>query len=83
MELQARNSMKALKEMDTSVSKVWWNNALEEIPSETIVPGDVLVLEAGDIVLADARLIEVNQFKIDESALTGESLSVEKYWNHK
>jgi len=78
MELQARNSMKALKEMDTSVSKVWRDNVLKEIPSEKIVPGDVLVLEAGDMVLADARLMEVNQFEIDESALTGESLPVEK-----
>lgn len=78
MELQARNSMKALKEMDTSVSKVCRDNGLKEIPSERIVPGDVLVLEAGDMVLADARLMEVNQFEIDESALTGESLSVQK-----
>lgn len=78
MELQARNSMKALKEMDTSVTKVWRDNALKEIPSERIVPGDVLELEAGDMVLADARLMEANQFEIDESALTGESLPVEK-----
>lgn len=78
MELQARNSMKALKEMDISVSKVWRDEALKEIPSERIVPGDVLLLEAGDMVMADARLMEVNQFEIDESALTGESLSVEK-----
>ena len=78
MELQARNSMKALKEMDISLSKVWRDNALKEIPSERIVPGDVLVLEAGDMVLADARAVEVNQFEIDESALTGESLPVEK-----
>lgn len=78
MELQARNSMRALKEMDISVSKVWRDNALKEIPSEKIVPGDVLVLEAGDMVMADARLIEVNQFEVDESALTGESLPVEK-----
>jgi Ca2+-transporting ATPase len=78
MELQARNSMKALKEMDISVSKVWRDNALKEIPSERIVPGDVLELEAGDIVMADARLMEVNQFEVDESALTGESLAVVK-----
>ena len=78
MELQARNSMKALKEMDVSVSKVWRDNTLKEIPSEKIVPGDILVLEAGDMVLADGRVIEVNQFEIDESALTGESLAVEK-----
>ncbi len=78
MELQARNSMMALKEMDISVSKVWRDNALIEIPSERIVPGDVLELEAGDMVMADARLIEVNQFEIDESALTGESLPAKK-----
>ena len=78
MELQARNSMKALSEMDISVSKVWRDNALKEIPSERIVPGDVLELEAGDMVMADARLMEVNQFEVDESALTGESLAVEK-----
>lgn len=78
MELQARNSMKALKEMDVSVSKVWRDNTLKEIPSERIVPGDIVILEAGDMVLADARLMEVNQFEIDESALTGESLPVEK-----
>ncbi|MEJ7828945.1 MAG: HAD-IC family P-type ATPase, partial [Segetibacter sp.] len=78
MELQARNSMKALKELDVSLSKVWRDSTLKEIPSERIVPGDVLVLEAGDMVLADGRLTEVNQFEIDESALTGESLSVEK-----
>ena len=78
MELQARNSMKALKEMDISVSKIWRDSALKEINSERIVPGDILALEAGDIVMADARLVEVNQFEVDESSLTGESLSVEK-----
>ncbi len=78
MELQARNSIKALKEMDISVTKVWRDNAFKEIPSERIARGDILVLEAGDMVLADARLMEVNQFEIDESALTGESLPVEK-----
>ena len=78
MELQARNSIKALKKMDVSVSKVWRDSALKEIPSERIVPGDIVVLEAGDMVPADAKLIVVNQFESDESALTGESLPVEK-----
>jgi len=78
MEMQARKSMKALKSMDVSISKVWRDNALKEIPSERIVPGDILVLEAGDMVWADARLIEINQFEIDESSLTGESLPILK-----
>lgn len=78
MELQARRSMKALKSMDVSVSKVWRDNSLHEIPSEKIVPGDILMLEAGDIVQADGRLLEMNQFEIDESSLTGESLPVTK-----
>ncbi len=78
MELQARKSMKALKEMDVSVSKVWRDNAQKEIPSERLVPGDILLLEAGDIIPADGRLFELNQFEVDESALTGESLQVVK-----
>lgn len=78
MELQARRSMKALKSMDVSLSKVWRDNSLHEIPSEKIVPGDILVLEAGDVVQADGRLLEINQFEIDESPLTGESLPITK-----
>jgi len=78
MELQARNSIKALKEMDIRVSKVWRDGAIKEIQSERILPRDALVLEAGDIIMADARLLELNRFEIDESALTGESLPVEK-----
>lgn len=78
MELQARRSMKTLKSMDVSLSKVWRDNSLHEVPSEKIVPGDILVLEAGDIVQADGRLLEINQFEIDESSLTGESLPITK-----
>lgn len=78
MELQARRSMDALKEMDVSVSKVFRGNSVIEIPSENIVPGDILLVEAGDIVPADGRLFELNQFEADESALTGESLPVTK-----
>ena len=78
MELQARISMNALKQMDVSVSKVWRNSTLKEIPSERIVPGDIVILEPGDIVPADGRIFELNQFEADESALTGESLPVSK-----
>ena len=78
MELQARKSVNALKQMDVSVSKVFRDNSVIEIPSERIVPGDILLVEAGDIVPADARLFDLNQFEADESALTGESLPVSK-----
>ncbi|MEO5602565.1 MAG: HAD-IC family P-type ATPase, partial [Cyclobacteriaceae bacterium] len=78
MELQARRSMNALKQMDVSLSKVWRNNALKEIPSERIVPGDVVMLEPGDVVAADGRIVELNQLEVDESALTGESMPVAK-----
>jgi len=78
MELQARKSMTALKEMDISVSRVIRDGSLVSIPSERIVPGDIVSLEPGDIVPADGRIFELNQFEADESALTGESLPVAK-----
>ncbi|MFO0479036.1 MAG: cation-translocating P-type ATPase [Bacteroidota bacterium] len=78
MELQARNSMKALKEMDVILSKVIRDKKIQEIPSEKIVPGDIILLEAGDIIPGDARLIESNELQCDESSLTGESLPTEK-----
>lgn len=78
MELQARNSMNALKEMDVIHSRVIRDGKIQEIPSEKIVPGDILSLEAGDMIPGDARLIESNQLQCDESSLTGESLPSEK-----
>ncbi|WP_339686595.1 cation-transporting P-type ATPase [uncultured Nonlabens sp.] len=78
MELQARRSMSALKQMDVSVSKVIRNHWVVEVPSERIVPGDIVLLEAGDMVPADGRLFELHQLEADESALTGESLPVTK-----
>lgn len=74
MEMQARSSMQALKEMDVIHCKVLRDGLLHEIPSENIVPGDIIVLEAGDIIPGDAHLIETNQLECDESSLTGESL---------
>ncbi|KOY84558.1 ATPase [bacterium 336/3] len=78
MELQARNSMNALKEMDVVLSKAIRNGKIQEIPSEKIVPGDIIFLEAGDVISGDAHLIESNQLQCDESSLTGESLPSEK-----
>lgn len=78
MELQARNSMNALREMDVIHSKVLRDEKVLEIPSVKLTPGDVVILEAGDVVPADGRIIELNKFQCDESSLTGESLPTEK-----
>jgi Ca2+-transporting ATPase len=78
MELQARSSMNALKEMDVIVSRVIRNGNVHEIPSEKICPGDIVVLEAGDIIPGDGRLVACHQLQCDESSLTGESLPSQK-----
>ncbi len=78
MELQARISMNALKEMDVIHSKVIRDGKIQDIPSEKLTPGDIVMLEAGDIIPADGRLLEAIQFQCDESSLTGESLPAEK-----
>lgn len=78
MEWQARSSMNALRKMDVIHSKVIRNGKPKEIPSEQITPGDVVLLEAGDVVPGDGRLVALNQLKCDESSLTGESVPTEK-----
>ncbi|TCD23388.1 cation-transporting P-type ATPase [Pedobacter psychrodurus] len=78
MELQARSSMRALKEMDLSVSKVIRGGKTIEVLSEQLTPGDLLLLEAGDMVSGDGRVIESNGLQVDESALTGESFPILK-----
>ena len=78
MEMQARSSMNALKQMDIIKSKVIREGKLEEIPSENLTLGDIVVLEAGDLIPGDGRLTVVNQLKCDESSLTGESIPTEK-----
>ncbi len=74
MELQARNSMNALKAMDVIFSKTIREGKTQELASEYITVGDIVVLEAGDIVPGDGYIIELNQLQVDESPLTGESL---------
>lgn len=78
MELQARSSMNALKEMDVIKTNVIRNGVKQQIPAENITPGDIVLLEAGDVVPGDGRVLEGNQLKCDESSLTGESLPAEK-----
>ncbi|MBC7409645.1 MAG: cation-translocating P-type ATPase [Arcicella sp.] len=74
MEMQARSSMNALKEMDIIKSKVFRDGKLQEIEAEKITLGDLIKLEAGDVIPGDGRLVESNQLQCDESSLTGESL---------
>ncbi|MFV5691568.1 cation-translocating P-type ATPase [Flavobacterium sp. LT1R49] len=78
MEFQARRSMNTLKKLSAVPAKVLRNKKLEEINAEHIVPGDVVYIEAGDMIPADGRIFNVSQMQIDESALTGESVPVEK-----
>lgn len=78
MEFQAGRSMDALQKLSIVPAKVLRGGKLQEIDAVQIVPGDVIYLEAGDMVPADGRIIELSQFQVDESALTGESLPVNK-----
>ena len=78
-ENKAEKSLEALKKMSTHYAKTIRNGSLVVIPSRELVPGDIVVLEAGDYVPADLRLIESASLKIQESALTGESVPVEKH----
>ncbi len=80
-ESKAEKAIDSLKEMTAATSKVLRNGELQVIKSEDIVVGDVVVLEAGDLVPADCRVIESHSLKVDEAALTGESLSVSKMMN--
>ncbi|MBR7101825.1 MAG: calcium-translocating P-type ATPase, PMCA-type [Clostridia bacterium] len=77
-ESKAEKAIEALKEMTTAKSKVIRGGILMSIPSEDIVVGDIIVLEAGDAVPADARIIECASLKVEEAALTGESVPVIK-----
>lgn len=77
-ENKASNALKALKEMASPHAKVLRDGQVIEAASSDVVPGDIAILEAGDYIPADLRLIEAVNLKIDEAALTGESVPVEK-----
>lgn len=76
--IKAEQSLKSLKSMSSPNAKVIRNGHKIEVPAENLVVGDIFSLEAGDIVPGDGRIIENYSLKVNESALTGESESVEK-----
>lgn len=75
---QAEAAIEALKNMSSPMARVRRDGNVVEIDSRELVPGDIVLLEAGDVVPADIRLIEAASLKIEEAALTGESVPVEK-----
>lgn len=77
-QVNAEKSLSSLKQLSAPNAKVLRNGMIQVIPSRETVPGDIVVLEAGDYVCADGRILENVSLKINESTLTGESLSVEK-----
>ena len=77
-ENKAEKSLEALQKLSSHVAKVMRNGKLEVIPSRELVPGDIVILDTGDYVPADLRIIEAVNLKSQEAALTGESVPVEK-----
>src|SRR3972149_6208237 len=77
-EYRAEKAIEALRLMATPAATVLRNGVPHSVPTPEVVPGDIILLEAGRVVPADLRFIESNQVKIEEAALTGESVPVEK-----
>lgn len=77
-EYKAERALEALKSMIAPEARVIRNGLTVNIPAEQLVPGDVVLLETGDILPADIRMIEVGQMEVNEAALTGESVPVKK-----
>ena len=77
-ESKAEEAIEALKQMTAAKSKVLRDGEITTVPSDELVVGDVVILEAGDSIPADGRLIEAASMKVEEAALTGESVPVDK-----
>jgi len=80
-EYRAEKSMDALKKMAAPTAHVIRNGILQQIAARELVPGDIIALESGDKIAADARLIDVQNMEVEEAALTGESLPIRKLAN--
>ncbi|MBI2151690.1 cation-translocating P-type ATPase [Candidatus Woesearchaeota archaeon] len=80
-EYRAEKSLLALRKTAPHLARVIRDNVEQKIESRYLVPGDIIILEAGDVVPADARLMEVHSLQTVESALTGESLPIDKHAN--
>lgn len=77
-EFRAEKSLAALRKMATPFSKVIRDGELQTLPSEKIVPGDLVLIEAGDRIPADGRIIQSIELSTQEAALTGESMPIHK-----
>lgn len=80
-EAKAEKAMQALKDLSSPKTRVKRGGEIVMVPSKELVVGDIMILEAGDKVSADARIVSAAQFKVNESTLTGESVPIEKHAN--
>lgn len=78
MEVQAIKSMEELRKLSRTLSKVFRGGKVHKIPSEEIVPGDIILLDEGDVIPADARVIQSTRLGVKEDILTGESGQIDK-----
>lgn len=76
--VKAQRSLESLKQLSSPCAKVIRDGVKQEVPSREIVPGDIVMLEAGDIIVADGRILHNYSLQVNESSLTGESTNVEK-----
>ena len=79
-ENKAEKSLEALKQLSSPTCKAYRNGKLDTINTADLVVGDIVVVEAGDFIPADCRIIECTSLQVDESALTGESVAVANSW---
>ena len=79
---KAEKSLNSLKQLAAPIAKVIRNGETVLLPSKEVVVGDIVMLEAGDYICADGRILDNASLKVNESALTGESISVEKRRYH-